>query len=326
MESSTDAIFDCNHQRNKRDLKRKGLQPMPFCCAGICALTLTFTVAAHAADTDESTYFIVNGNPVAVKYSAGRLKRLPFQDAPDVESIKKLEAVSALLRAPRLTGLSTLAQRPIAHLSPPRLPEYGTAMFDLTTVGPAVQGERATSLVWSGATPFREVELSLPGVDSRWKRSLVIQSRDVLAPWLDYRAYKSVGRQLEIDDGPVNVRDYGRSAAAPHLAFVDITWHIKALPEVLSNSGINSLLPFLRVAYVVNTKTGKSVYIATSNVAGTEGRDMRLFKEPGGPLLMAVTIPCTDGDEPLIVDLEHETYGTGRQADVPEVAHCFPAH
>jgi hypothetical protein len=52
---------------------------------------------------------------------------------------------------------------------------------------------------------------------------------------------------------------------------------------------------------------------------------MRLFKEPGGPLLMAVTIVCSDGGEPLIIDLEHESYGTGRQGDVPAVPHCFPA-
>jgi hypothetical protein len=123
----------------------------------------------------------------------------------------------------------------------------------------------------------------------------------------------------------VSVRDYGRSAAAPHLAFIDITWHIRDLPEALSNRGIDSWSPYFRVEYVVNTGTGKTVYLHATNVGGIENREMRLFKESGGPLLMAVAIACADGSEPLILDLEHESYGTGRQGDVPEISHCFPA-
>lgn len=298
----------------------------PFTCfrAGMYALTLVLSPTVCASATDESTYFIFDGNPVAAKYVSGRLVRLPIQDAQDVESLKALEAVSALLRAPRLTGLSALARPPVAHVSPPRMPEYGGAMFDVSIESSMVQKVRPATLVWSGPTPFREIVLSLPGVDAHLKRTLVAESRRVLAPKLDFRAYEPVGRLLEID-GPVSVRDYGRAAAAPHLAFVDITWRIKHLPEALANRGIDSLAPFLRVEYVVNTRTGRTVYRNTTNEGGIEDRDMRLFKEPGGPLLMAVMIGCTDGGEPLILDLEHESYGTGRQGDVHEVPHCFPA-
>jgi hypothetical protein len=204
------------------------------------------------------------------------------------------------------------------------MPEYGLAMFDVSTEGSVAQKDRPPALVWSGPTPFREVVLSLPGIDTRLKRSLVAQSRLALAPQLDFRAYKPVSRRLKID-GPVSIRDYGRAAAAPHLAFVDITWRIKDLPEALANRGIDSLSPFLRVEYVVNTRTGRTVYRNTTNEGGIQDRDMRVFKEPSGPLLMAVMITCTDGGEPLILDLEHESYGTGHQGDLAVVPHCFPA-
>jgi hypothetical protein len=288
------------------------------------ALILALSSTVRASAIDESIYFIFEGNPVAVKYISGRLVRLPIQDAYDIKSLKALESVSALMRAPRLTSLSTLAEPSVAHVSPPRMPEYGVAMFDVSIESSVAQKARPAPLVWSGPTRFREIVLSLPGVDSHWKRSLVDESRLLLAPALDFRASEKVGRQLEID-GPVSVRDYGRAAGAPHLAFVDITWRIKDLPEALSNNGIDSWSPFMRVEYVVNTRTGITVYRNTTNVGGIEDRGMRLFKEPGGPLLMAVTLGCTDGGEPLILDLEHESYGTGRPGDVPEIAHCFPA-
>jgi len=293
-------------------------------CAGIYALTLSLSSTVRASPAGESTYFIVDGNPVAAKYTSGRLARLPYQDAESIESIHALEAVSALLRAPRLTALSMLAQPPIAHVSPPRLPEYGMAMFEVSIGNAVAEKTRQSTLVWSGSAQFREVEVSQPGVDTRLKQSLIAESRRALAPQLDFRDYKSVGRRLSIV-GPVSVRDYGRAAAAPYLAFVDITWRVKDLPKALTGNSTDSISPFFRVEYVVNTLTGKTVYRNATNVGGIEDRDMRLFKEPGGPLLMAVTIACADGGEPLILDLEYETYGTGRKGDVPDVPHCFPS-
>jgi hypothetical protein len=40
--------------------------------------------------------------------------------------------------------------------------------------------------------------------------------------------------------------------------------------------------------------------------------------------MMAVTINCSDGAEPLMIDLENESYGTGARNDLAEVFHCFP--
>lgn len=291
---------------------------------GICLLTLVFSSSAYALVTNEPAYFIFDGNPVSAKYVSGRLIRIPVQDADNVEGLKKLEAVSALLSAPRLSSLSKSAQPLDAQLSPPHLPEYGQGMFNVTVEGSTAEKVRPISLVWSGSTLFHEITLRLPGLDKHQKQLLIADSRRVLTQSLDLRNYEPVGRRLKIS-GPVKVRDFGRADVSPHLAFVDITWRIKDLPKTLSDKGIDSWSPFLRVEYVVNSQTGITIYRNVTNVGGIEDRDMRLFKEPKGPLLMAVLIDCTDGSEPLIIDLENESYGTGRKNDVPEVPHCFPA-
>jgi hypothetical protein len=298
----------------------------PFSClrAGICALTFALSSAVSATDTGDSTYFIFDGNPVAAKYILGRMVRLPVQDAGNVESLSTLEAVSALLHSPRLSTLSMSAKSPVVHVSPPRMPEYGIPMFEVSIGGSVAQKIRAPTLIWSGSTAFREIVFSSPRVGGRLKQALIAQSRRLIIPMLDFRLNKRVGRRLKID-GPVSVRDYGRTEVAPHLAFVDVTWRIRDLPDALANNGIDSWSPYLRVEYIVNTGTGKTVYRNTTNVGGVEESDMHLFKEPDGPLLMAVSITCSDGSEPLILDLERETYGTGHSDDVPHADHCFPA-
>jgi hypothetical protein len=272
----------------------------------------------------ESSYFILDGNPVAVKYTSGVLKRLPIQDANDVDGLRKLEAVAALVKQSHLATLSTAAAPTTVQISSPRSTEYGVAMFEVSAGGSVVQRDRLPTLAWSGPEQFREVILDSHSADGQLRRTLITQSYRTLTPKLDFRAYKSVGRRLKLD-GPVRVRDYGRTAVAPHLAFVDVTWRIRDLPDALANQGIDSLSPFFRVEYVIDMRTRRPVYQNTTNEGGVEDWDMRLFKEAAGPLLMAVTIGCSDGAEPLIIDLEHESYGTGSRNDVPEVSHCFPA-
>lgn len=298
--------------------------PFTYFRTGIYALVVALSSNAAASAPVEPTYFIMDGNPAAVRYALGRLERLPTQDADDVEGLKTLEAVSALQRSPSLSSFSTSKKPTLVQISPPRLPEYSVAMFEIFNNGSVMERARPANLVWSGESLFHEVLLDLPGVDARLKRSLVSESRRLLVPMLDFRAYEPVGRRLKID-GPVSIRDYGRTTAAPHLAFVDVTWKIKNLPDALANRGIDSLSPFLRVEYVVDTRTGRRIYRNTTNDGSVGDRDMRLFKEPSGSLLMAVPIVCSDGAEPLILDLEHESYGTGRSSDVPDVQHCFPA-
>lgn len=72
-------------------------------------------------------------------------------------------------------------------------------------------------------------------------------------------------------------------------------------------------------------RTNRPVFQNTTSEDSLEDWGMRLFKESAEPLMMAETINCSDGAEPLIIDLEHESYGTGSLNDVPEVSHCFPA-
>jgi hypothetical protein len=160
--------------------------------------------------------------------------------------------------------------------------------------------------------------------EARLKQTLIEQSRRLLTPMLDLRGIDGVGRRLKIK-GPVSVRDYGRTDVAPHLAFIDVIWYIEDLPEALVNKGIDSWSPYMRVEYVVNRRTAKLIYRNTTNTGGTEGREMRIFKEHKGPLLMAVSIICSDGSEPILIDLDRETYGTGSSDDIPESLHCFPA-
>lgn len=272
----------------------------------------------------EASYFILDGNPVAVKYASGKLQRLPTQDAYDSESLQGLEAVSALMRHSHLLGLSPSGVPHEVRISPPRMTGYGVAMFATDGAGPAAPRDRAPAMAWTGPASFREVVLDQPGVGARLKRSLAVDAQRLLTTKLDFRAYKPVGRRLKLD-GPVSLRDHGRSATAPHLAFVDLTWAIKDLPEALANNGTDALSPFFRVEYVVDTRKDRVVYRNIINAGGAQDRAMRLFKEEGGPLLMAVMLNCSDGAEPLIIDLDNETYGIGRPGDVPEVSHCFSA-
>jgi hypothetical protein len=285
---------------------------------------LLFWSTVGASARDEPSYFIFDNNPVAAKYVAGRLVHLPYQDADDAAGLQALESVSALQRAPRLQALSAGAQPVLAHISPARMTEYGVPMFEIAMENGAEKPARPRPLVWSGPAAFEALQFSRPRTDPQLRRRLVADSRRVLAPRLDFRDFEPVHRRLDIV-GPAKVRDYGRLASAPHLAFVDVTWRIKALPDALANRGIDSMSPFLRVEYVVDTRTGRTIYLNTSNDGAIVDRDMLLFKEPGGPLLMAVTIGCTDGSEPLILDLEHESYGTGQPSDIPDLPHCFPA-
>ena len=167
-----------------------------FFCTRIYVLTLLLSSVVCAAAPDEPSYFIFEGNPVAAKYVVGRLERLPVQDAEDSGGLNALEAVSALLRAPRLNILSTSSRPSVAKISPPRKPQYGLAMFEVSVEGAAAQKSRLPALAWSGPTPFRETVLGLPGAHANLKRSLVTQSRRALAPELDYRTNERVGRRL----------------------------------------------------------------------------------------------------------------------------------
>lgn len=197
-------------------------------------------------------------------------------------------------------------------------------MFDVGINSTAAETLRSPVLVWSGRTLFREVAFLPPDLNTPWRRMLLAKSRRALAAQLDFRGDPRIGRRLRIA-GPVGVRDYGRPAAAPHLAFLDITYRIVDLPKTLSNQGIDAWSPFMRMEYVVDTRTGRSIYQSSANVGGVADRAMRLFKASDGPLLMAVMLPCSDGEEPFIMDVEHESYGTGGKHDVPESMHCFPA-
>ena len=286
----------------------------------LTALLAAWCVCAFAAE--DPAYFIFDGSPVAAKYVSGKLIRLPPQDASDLEKIKNLEAVSGLMRASRLSVLSPSGQK-LPHLSAPQLPGYGVAMFDVALEGLETKGRQPATLIWSGPARFSEVALTLPGAASRGNKALVTRSRRLVAPMLDFRAYEPVGRRLQVE-GPVSVLDHGRTPVAPHLTFVDVTWRIKDLPEALSDRGIDSTSPFIRVEFVIDTATGKTVYQNIENTGGTEGRSMRLLREGNGPLLMAVRIGCSDGAEPLLLDLGRESYGTGRPGDVPPSLHCFP--
>jgi hypothetical protein len=292
--------------------------------SGLALSALALMCSASASTTVDSAYFVVEGNPVAAKYVSGRLIRLPVQDAEDPKDLMALESVSALVSAQHLSELSDNEEPAIAHISQPRRPEYGVPMFDVSVDRSEDQKAPLLGVAWSGRFSFKEVALGSMSTDISLRRRLVAESRRFLLSKLDFRAYRPVGRRLEVD-GSVKVRDYGRTAAAPDLAFIDITWRIRNIPDALSSRGIDSLSPFWRVEYVVNVRTGRIVYKNATNVGGVEDRGMRLFKEPGGPLLMAVTIACSDGSEPMIMDLESETYGTGTGKDVPEVTHCYPA-
>lgn len=274
--------------------------------------------------TDEPAYFILDGNPAAAKYVGGRVVRLPAQDADELEGLQKLEAVSALLQASRLSVLSASKQPVNAQVSRPRKAEYGLPVFQVSVDNVVLEMSPIAVLVWSGPALFREVLLVPARADTRIQHILTADSRRALAPMLDFRDFEPVGRQLELE-GPVHVKDHGRPAGAPYLDFIDITWRIKDLPEALADRGIDSLSPYLRVEYVVDTRTGKLVYRNIVNGFDRDERRLRLFKEAGGPLLMAATVDtCEDGGEPLILDLEHESYGTGRKDDVPDLQHCFP--
>lgn len=295
--------------------------PSRFCTA---SLALVFCFSDSASAVDEPSYFILNGNPIAAKYAGGKLMRLPTQDAYDVGGLEDLEAVSALTKQSALKSLSARGMQIPVRISPPRVPEYGVPMFQISADGLTERRIEASVLAWSGPALFREVVLDRPGATVQLRRSLVSQSSKLLKPKLDFRLHKPVGRKLRIE-GPVKVRDYGRTSIAPHLAFIDVTWRIKDLPDALVNRGIDSISPFFRVEYVFDTRTRKPVYRNTTNVGGIEDREMLIFKEPNGPLLMAVMINCSDGAEPFIIDLERESYGTEANSDVPEVPHCFPA-
>jgi hypothetical protein len=281
----------------------------------------SFFLFRIAAASDGPSYFLMDGNPVAVKYASGKLERLPVQDADSIEALGELESVSALMKRSHLTWLSAAAEPLSVQISSPRLAEYGVPMFAVSAEGSAVNLAESPALVWSGTAQFREVVLDLPGSDTQLTKSLITQSHRVLMAKLDFLA----GKRIELD-GPAKVKDFGRTSLAPHLAFVDVSWRIKNFPAALANHGIDSLPPFLRVKYVVDKRTGRVVFRSVTNEGSVDDRGMRLFKEARGPLMMAVMISCVDGAEPLIIDLEHETYGTGRLEDVPEIAHCFPAH
>ena len=298
------------------------MRPRRFLVAA--ALLAATTAAAFAATNPDAAYFVLDGNPVSAKYLSHRLVRLPTQDAGDADAIRSLESVRALSGAARLRALDATSRIDIAHLSSPQPTSYGTSMFEVTVDRPEAKTGAPGWLVWSGSTPFKGVALHRPGTDSRLRRALEQQSRDLIAPRLDLRGYAPVARQLELE-GPVRVRDYGSPDGAPHLAVIDIVWHIKDLPEALSDRGIDSTSPFMRAEFVVDRRTGRPVFRNIVNVGDIEDREFLLFKEPGGPLLMAVRLDCLDGAEPMVFDLEHETYGTGHPGDVPDLAHCFPA-
>jgi hypothetical protein len=290
----------------------------------LCALGLFFSPLILAVAADQPTYFILDGNPAAVKYVAGRLVRLPTQDADDLDGMQSLESVAAIQRARRLTGLSSSPQPLVAQASSARETEYGTAMFEVTVDGVVVKRSARDALFWTGPARFREVSLGLGGLDARQRQLLVADSRRALIPALDLKGTEGVRRVLHLEGTP-RVRDHGRSAVAPDLGFVDVTWRIKDFPKMLANQGIDSMQPAFRVEYVVNTRSGKTIFRDIINTEPDAARSLRLFKEPNGPLLMAVSIACLDGAEPLILDLENESYGTGRANDVQPAGHCFPA-
>lgn len=256
---------------------------------------------------------------------------LPIQDASTVEGLAALESVAALSGA---SHLKLLVAAPAAHpvrISAPRIPEYGQAMFDFRESASAISKQRAPSVIWSGAIPFRQVELTPSRADKRLKRLLISDSRDRLASLL--KSTSVPGKQpAPALTGPVNIRDYGRTSIAPHLAFVDVTWRIKH-PRGTPQRVIDSTGPFVRVEYVFNTSAGKPVFAATSR-GSSPPRAMRLFKEPRGPLLMAASIECDDGSSPVVLDLDTETFssplatGTGGNDGAAAAAagyNCFPA-
>lgn len=267
--------------------------------AAILALA-TFCVAPPL----RAAYFLLDGNPVPVRYQAGALLRLPDQHAADLDAVRKLEVVTALAQADRLTAFGARSHPVAARLSAVRVPEYGVAMFDVAVAG---HGQGA-QLLWSGATPFRGIVLKRPGIDARLQRTLVEQSRRSLAP--HYR----IGRLLK-------VHDHGRAASAPHLAFVGIEWQNRAAPK--ANGGLDEQSPTVRTDYVIDKRSRSPVLIATSAYGGAPWR-FRLLQEPAGPLLLAASIACIDGDAPLMLDLTRDTFGTGGRKDVPQPG-CFPA-
>lgn len=294
-------------------------------CTSATAYALTAFAPASGADLSTvPTYFIFKGNPVPVKYLAGKLIRLPVQDADDLAELTKLEAVSALASAPRLNILSPSVQSKILYVSAPQVPAYGTSMFEISDQDSNERSAKQTMLAWSGPSSFHEITLNKSSHDALPKQLLIVQSRRQLTPLLDFRDADRIRRQLKLE-GPIRIRDYGRTSVAPDLAFADITWRIKDLPDALANNGIDSWSPYMRVEYILNTRTNRIVYRNVTNIAGVEEQDMRLFKESGGPLLMAVSINCSDGSEPLILDIENESYGTDHKDDVPPSPHCFPA-
>lgn len=288
-------------------------------------LLLLGTGAQVLAGSDPA-YFVYDGNPIAAKYSAGQVIQLPSVTVWDLDQIQQLEAVSALKRASRLSALTKSPRLQPATLSPPRLPEYGVTMFETSLEASAeASDKRSLALIWSGATLFREVAFDLPGIGADQSRQLVARSRREVEPSLDFRAYPPVGRRLQLE-APALIRDYGRTSEASHLAFIDITWRIKDLPDALANRGIDSTQPYLRVEYVIDTRSNRPVFVNVSNVGGQMDREMRLFKEERGPLLMAVEISCSDGSGALLLDLERDSYGTGRKGDVQSNWECYPAH
>lgn len=288
--------------------------------AVLAAAVSTPVVAADGADT---AYFLLDGNPVAARYSAHRLVRLPTQDAPDAAGLAALESVAAFSTAARATRLDRAGRLGAARVSPPRVPAYGTPMFDVTAEGDSPGRAARGALAWTGSTPFAAVALAHRPVDARLRQALVRESRRLVAPRLDFRAYAPVGRQLQVE-GPVRVREDGTDAA-PGLAFVEIVWKIHHLPAALADRGIDSTLPYLVADMVVHRRTGQAIFRDVASDGGLDDREVVLFKEPGGPLLMATPLPCLDGAEPFVIDLDHETYGAGRADDVPAPAHCFPA-
>lgn len=289
----------------------------------VCGIALGLSAPVFAAGAEAPNYFLFNGNPVAAKYVAGKLMRLETQDASSVEGLKELEAVSALLRAPSLSRLTPGKPFRVKLLKLER-PEYGVSMFALAMEGPPPPEVNPATLVWSGPARFSEIVLRPQAIDPRLKKMVIARSRRDLAPMLDYRAYKPVGRRLKFENNP-KVRVYGSTAAAPHLAFIDVTWTIAHLPKELSERGIDSTSPVHREEFIIDTRRGKTIYSSDNDAMVGDGREMRLFQEAGGPLLMATAITCSDGDEPFILDLEHETFGTGAKEDVPNPLHCFPS-
>lgn len=288
----------------------------------LTAVFLALTVNAASA-APEPTYFLIDGNPAAVKYAAGRLQRLPAQDASELKDLNQLEAVAALSRAKQVRVMAGALPPRSATLSDAHVPQYGEAVFDVEVDGQATHGERLP-VAWSGAVSFHEVRMDGRALKAPLLRTLIAKSKSAVTPTLDMRKYEPVARWLHLDDMP-RVHQYGHPVGAPHLAFVDVNWHIKDLPDALANRGIDSWSEWIREEYVVDDRSGRVVYHASVRSGDVEPRDFRLFKADDGPLLMATILVCADGGEPLILDLEHESFGTGRPTDVPDLPHCFPA-